>query len=251
MSGFNECIGGEGEVDTTNLIIVVVVLISFVVIVTLMIRRSMNYTEDLREELKSGFKIPSVDEDGIPSSKEMRSRSIRGMYLVNTGFYVLLMILGWDSFSFAELFGLTVVYVIAMVVVTGIAHTDNRKESDKFDRLRKNPLPLEVINSLESYLRFVEKEDIDSSNVGYRSYRLGENVHNGERNIDIDIGFLDRERVPDTVRRDIQLFKSRFDFAIVHNSVYTETYNKVVWIVLLITVLISFTFWILSELSLL
>lgn len=63
--------------DTKNLIAVIIVLVSFVVLVTLMIRmiRTSKITEDLREELKSGFKIPS----GVLSSKEMRSRSSEEM----------------------------------------------------------------------------------------------------------------------------------------------------------------------------
>lgn len=220
--------------DTTNLIIVVVVLVSFVVILTLMIRRSMNYTEDLREELKSGFKIPTDVKRDSPSRKDVRTFRSRSLYFVTSIVYVLML---WNSVDFVDVFGLIVLYVISIGIIRVYDFIDTTKDMERANLLKRHPLPHEIIDSLDSYLSFIEREGVTSHNIRSVPYQLSEDVCNGKRDIVIDVGFIERERVPYELAEEIRSFKSRFDYGFERKSYRTDSHIRtLLWVILIMVV---------------
>lgn len=220
--------------DTTNLIILIVVLVSFVVIVTLMIRRSMNYTEDLREELKSGFKIPTDVKRDSPSRKDIRTSNSRFLYFVTSIVYVTML---WSSVDFVDVFGLIVLYLISIGIIRVNDFIDTIKDMERANLLKRHPLPHETIDSLDSYLSFIEREGVTSHNIRSVPYQLSEDVCNDKRDIVIDIGFIERERVPYELAEEIRSFKSRFDYGFKRSLYRTGSFTRTFFLVVLIMVI--------------
>lgn len=153
------------------------------------------------------------------------------------------------SFTWIALF----VYIV-VVLTTVISLLTKRQQEERDFRLSNNPPRKEVIDSLESYLRFVKKEGL-VGNMALRNtihiWKLSRDVYDGKRDIIVDTSFLDHSDVSPDLRTQIVQFKASFDSGIRYesNPVYSRPYRAFSQMAIVIMFLLTFGGWLLSKCS--
>ena len=71
-----------------NFVVIISILIAFVVVVAIMIRKSMNSTEELRRELEKGYSVPK-DGDDEWADGNGAERNTNRVHLVLTLFFLI------------------------------------------------------------------------------------------------------------------------------------------------------------------
>ena len=281
---------------TTALLTLSAILLAFLAIVAMMLRRSMNSGEELREELRNGtgntnddqeehiehravsINVPTVQSANPIVNRETAARDVpstsvndtkedigRGMnshtqqilsiiFLVPLGL-ILSAILLLSNNADVKSFTWIALFAYIVVVLTTVTSLLTKRQHEERDfRLSNNPPRKEVIDSLESYLRFVKKEGL----VGNRALRntiqiwkLSRDVYDGKRDIIVDTSFLDHSDVSPDLRTQIVQFKASFDNGIRYesNPVYSRPYRTFSQIAILVMFLLTFGGWLLSKCS--
>jgi hypothetical protein len=213
---------------TVPILTLTVILFAFVVIIAMMIRKSMNSTEELREELSQGYDPDQQERHYRQRVRALKRRAVVALVVTSITLAPILFdlsFLEWLLILLAAAGLPTILYIIDQTVT-------EQQENEKVQRSLYEPPQIEVIDSLESYNSFVGRENLNEKGIVTEAMywsQLIQDIHDGKRDVAIDTEFLDGKDVPAEVRGRVEQMRFVLQTGREHesNPTYSRFYRRV------------------------
>ena len=195
---------------SSNAVLLIGILVAFVVVVAIMIRKSMNSTEDLRRELEKGYRLPEGDDENPDS----RASTVRMVIIVSlVSMMVLIIVAASEEMSLATflLCALLVIVLPALFIVIDDS-TERKQESERQQRIEVNPPKVELIDSIKSYQAFMKRERLVGKVFVTQERhisKLARDINDHKRNVVVKTEFLYQGDLPEEVKREVIWLKQR------------------------------------------
>jgi Ca2+/Na+ antiporter len=234
-----------------NIVVITSILIAFVVVVVIMIRKSMNSTEELRRELEKGYSAPKEPKSAETESAPSTVRLVTVISLLSISVIAIIAVL--DDWILAEfLFVVFIALVLPVVFLVFDDSTTRKQETERQRRIETNPPRVEVIDSLESYEAFLEREGLRGIGTIARANhvsKLTRDIYDHKRNVVVRTEFLDQNGIPPEVKKKVELLKSGIEYGVRYesNPTYSRTHRQFGWWAIALSALVGLISMLLNE----
>lgn len=188
----------------------------------------MNSSEELREELSQGY---DPDRQERYNRQRVRAHKRRAVVAIVIASIILapilfdLSYLEWLLILLAAAGLPTILYIIDETVT-------EQQENEKVHRSLYEPPQIEVIDSIEAYKSFVDREKLNEKGLMTEALywsQLTRDIHDGKRAVVIDADFLDQKEIPADVRRSVKQMQFALQSGELHesNPIYSRFYRRV------------------------